>query len=95
MSVTAVSYVNNCLEPHLLPFVNTHYPRGGYIFWTDKATTHYARLTTTFLDNEGVNYVPKRDNPTAVLQCRPIEDFFGLLATRVYQRNWVAKMYRL
>ena len=91
MAVTARSYVDNCLERHLLPFLNNHYPRGGYVFWPDKASAHYARVTTTFLDSKHVNYVAKSDNPTEVPQCRPVEDFFGLLATWVYHRNWVAK----
>ena len=29
MSVTARSYVDKCLEPHLIPFLNTHYRHGG------------------------------------------------------------------
>ena len=91
MSVTARSYVNNYLNPHLLRFINTHYPHGGYIFWPDKASAHYAGLTTTFLDNHNINYVKKKDNPTEFPQCRPVEDFFGLLAARVYRRNWEAK----
>ena len=48
-------------------------------------------MTTDFLDSKGVNYVRKEDNPTEVPQCRPVEDIFGLLATRVYEGNWVAK----
>ena len=35
--------------------------------------------------------VAKEDNPTEVPQCRPIEDQFGLLASRVYAGNWIAK----
>ena len=85
MSVTARSYVDNCLEPHLIPFLNTHYRHGGYVFWPDKASAHYASVSTSFRDAK------KEDNPTEVPQCRPVEDFFGLLATRVYHRNWVAK----
>ena len=57
MSVTAQSYVNNCLNPHLLQFLDTHYPQGGYIFWPGKTSAHYAGLTTTFLDNNNINYV--------------------------------------
>ena len=40
-----------------------------------------------------MNNVKKEDNPTKFrsVECRPVEDFFGLLATRVYHRNWVAK----
>ena len=33
----------------------------------------------------------KEDNPTETPQVRPIEDFFGVLATHVYQGDWVAK----
>ena len=47
------------------------------------------RMTTDFLDQEKANYVEKEDNPTEVSQCRPVEDFFGFLAIRVYHRNWV------
>ena len=46
-------------------------------------------MATDFVDQEGVNYVEKVDNPTGIPQCRPVEDFFGLLAIRVYHRNWV------
>ena len=91
MAVTAHSYIDNCLEPHLVPFLNTHYPHGGYIFWPDKASAHYARISTDFLDKNNVCYLKKADKPTEVPQCRPIEDFFALLATCVYHQNWIAK----
>ena len=68
-----------------------NYPRGRYIFWPDKATSHQARMTTEFLNTKGVRYVKKEDNLTEVLQYRPIEDFFGLFATCVYEGNGVAK----
>ena len=91
MSVTADTYVNKCLRPHLLPFINTHYSEGGYVFWPDKASAHYATSTLNFLRDSGVNFVAKEDNPTETPQVRPIEDFFGVLATNVYQGDWVAK----
>ena len=34
--------------------------------------------------------MPKEINPTEVPQCRPIEDFFGVLATHVFARNWIS-----
>ena len=78
MSVTARSYVDNCLEPHLIPFLNTHYHHEG---------------PTSFRDSSNVNNVKKEDNLTKFrsVECRPVEDFFSVLATRVYHRNWVAK----
>ena len=38
-----------------------------------------------------MNFVPKAVNPPNVPQCRPIENFFGALATKVYAGNWVPK----
>ena len=40
-----------------------------------------------------MNNMKKEDNPTEFrsVECTPVEDFFGLLATRVYHRNWVTK----
>ena len=55
-----------------------------------KSEMHYARRTLDFLDTNNIPYVPKDINPPNVPQCRPIEDFFGALATRVYEGNWVA-----
>ena len=91
MSVTASTYMTRCLNPVLVPFLEENYPNGDYVFWPDKASSHYARATCSFLDNHGVNYVPKDLNPTEVPQCRPKEDFFGVLATHVYRKSWVAK----
>ena len=91
MSVTSSTYITRCLNPVLVPFLQEKYPNGGYIFWPDKASSHYARATCSFLDGRGVNYVPKDVNPTEVPQCRPIEDFFGVLAGHVYRKNWVAR----
>ena len=91
MAVKASTYITRCLNPILVPFLQEKYPNGGYVFWPDKASSHYARATLTFLDGHGVNYVAKDLNPTEVPQCRPIEDLFGVLATHVYAKNWIAK----
>ena len=47
--------------------------------------------TCSFLESDGVNYVPNDLNPTEVPQCRPIEDFFKVLASHFYRKNWLAK----
>ena len=66
MSVTASTYITRCLNPVLVPFLEENYPNGDYVFWPDKASSHYARATCSFLDNHGVNYVPKDLNPAEV-----------------------------
>ena len=42
------------------------------------------RNVAEFLDNNNVSYVKKADNPTDVRQCRPTEEFFGLLVPHVH-----------
>ena len=77
MAVTGRSYIDSCLEPHLVPLLNTHYPHGGYIVFSDKASTHYARIATDFLDKNNFSYVKKANNSTEVPLCRPIKEFSG------------------
>ena len=46
-------------------------------------------MTTSYRVAYGINYISKEDNPTEVPQYLHVEDFSGLLATRVYEENWV------
>ena len=94
MSVTSSTYITRCLNPCLVPFVQQQYPNGGYIVWPAKASSHYARATLSFLERNEIKYVPKEMNPTEVPQCMPIEDYFGVLATHVYAKNWVEALKR-
>ena len=41
--------------------------------------------------DENVNFVPKEINPPNVSQARPIENFWGCLAQKVYEEGWEAK----
>ena len=62
-----------------------------YVFWPDKATTHYAKNTQELLINSGVDFVEKNIYPTNLPQCRPIENYFGRLSQLVYAGGWCAK----
>lgn len=83
-------YKNDCLRPILIPFIKKYHKIDKYVFWPDKASSHYARCVVDFLTAENVPFVPKSRNPTNLPQCRPIEDFFGQLAQMVYKGNWKA-----
>ena len=87
MSINQDVYMEKCLLPNLLPFLDGE---PDHIFWPDLARAHYAKRTLDFLELHNVNVVPKDMNPPNMPQCRPIEDFFGALATKVYDKNWVA-----
>ena len=69
----------------MVPFVQQQYLNGGYLFWPDEASSHCARAKLSFLERIEIKYVPKDMNPT-------IEDYFGILATHVYAKNWAAKV---
>ena len=43
------------------------------------------------MNDYGIRFVPKDDNPASVPQARPIEDYFWVLADRVQKKGWVAK----
>lgn len=83
-------YTEECLRKRLLPFINANHPPDTFLFWPDKASSHYAGTTQQFLNDNNINFVPRDSNPTDLPQCRPIEDLFGQLAQVVYKNNWIA-----
>lgn len=91
LAINQETYVDECLRGVLLPFLHTHHADGDYIFWPDKASSHYAKSTIDFLKRENVSFVPKERNPTNLPQCRPIEDLWGWLDNCVYANGWKAE----
>ena len=53
-NVSAHVYITKCLSSKLKPFIEANYPRGGYVFWPDLASAHYARATCQFLEEAGI-----------------------------------------
>lgn len=80
-----------CLKKYLLPFIQQYHNDNNFIFWPDKASAHYAGDTQKFLRANNIPFVPKERNPTDLPQCRPIEDFFGILSGFVYENGWEAQ----
>ena len=74
----------------MLPFIQEHHADSNYIFWPDLAGAHYSGLTEKWY-HENVNFVPKHLNSPNDLQARPIENFWGCLAQKVYDGGWQAK----
>ena len=91
LAVNRWVYVGRCIRPVLRPFLKKHYPNGGYVFWPDLATAHYANFTIGELQANGIPFVPKWSNPANVPKARPIEDFWGILKEMVYERDWSAQ----
>ena len=79
------------LKSHLTPFIKRYYSTGGYVFWPDLASSHYASRVQDYFKSEKIVFVPKDMNPANVPKARPIEDFWGTLKQKVYKGNWSAK----
>ena len=74
------------LKSHLIPFIKRYYSTGGYVFWPDLASSHYASSVQDYLKSGKVVFVPKDINPANVPKARPIEDFWGTLKQKVYEK---------
>ena len=70
--------------------INKYHPTDDVIFWPDLAQAHYSTEVLAFLEASSVSVVPKAINPPNIPQGRPIEDFWGVLAQLVYEKNWEA-----
>ena len=44
-AVVQAEYQEECLEKILLPFLKEHHADEKYVFWPDKASSHYAKKT--------------------------------------------------
>lgn len=76
-----------------MPYIRANYNE-NYVFWPDKASSHYAKVVVQYMDSEGVHYIAKNDNPSNVPEARSIEDFWAILKSRVYANAWRAENTR-
>ena len=89
VAIKSSIYIEECLEQRLLPFIHKHHADFNYVFWPDLAPAHYSGDTIAWMDKH-VHYVAIDINPTNVPQERPIENFWGCLAQKVYEGGWQA-----
>ena len=83
-------YINKCLRKLLL-FIRKNHQDGNYIFWPDLAPSHYSKKVTKWLQQKNIKFVPKHANPPNVPKARHIEDFWSILAGKVYEGGWEAR----
>ena len=81
--------LKECL-PKLLAFINKHHQGDKYLFWLDLASSHYAKKAMEWLDEHKVPFVHRAANPPNVPQARSIEDFWSILADKLYNGGWEA-----
>jgi hypothetical protein len=90
-AIDSKTYSKECIIKRLIPFLRTHHEDGQYLFWPDLAPAHYSKNTIAVLKENNINFVNREDNPPNVPQLRPIERFWSLLKSKVYEKDWKAK----
>ena len=56
-----------------------------------QSTCNYSKMSIQSLKDKKIPFVEYNSNPTNLPQCRPIEDFFGVLSQIIYKNNWKAR----
>ena len=87
LGINQYVYLEECIRKRLIPFINANHTDSKYLFWPDLARSHYATSVIEFMEQNGIKYVKKHDNPPNVPECRPIENFWGILKGLVYANN--------
>jgi hypothetical protein len=90
-AINSERYIKDCLSERLITFIEDNHSTEPYVFWPDLASSHYAKKTLDFLNDQNVKFVAKNENPANVPECRPIEGFWYLLKAEVYKDGWCAQ----
>ncbi|CAM4848641.1 unnamed protein product [Rotaria magnacalcarata] len=106
-AVLQTTYLKECINKGLFPFIEKYHHNGNYLFWPDLASAHYSNLVKERLHEKNVPLVARQDNPPNVPQARSIETVWALLERKarsietvwallerkVYENNWEAKTF--
>ena len=72
-AINSDTYISECLQPKLLPFIHKHHSDFNYLFWPNLAGVHYSNKTVAWME-ENLHFVERTSNPPNVPQARPIEN---------------------
>ena len=79
-SLTAAQYIQDILQPHVLPLMGTP----GAVFQHDNARPHTARITVAYFNNQNIRTLPW---PSLSPDLSPIERLWDELDRRLRVRN--------
>ena len=85
------TYLKECIDKRLLPFIAKYHSNGNYLFCSDLAKAHYSNIVQERLTEKNIPFVSRVDNPPNVPQARPIETVWTVIERRIYENNWEAK----
>ena len=90
-AVNQETYLKECINKRLLPFIAKYHLNGNYLFWPDLAKAYYSNIVQQCLTEKNIPFVSRVDNPPNVSQARPLETVWTVLERKIYENNWEAK----
>ncbi len=84
LSVNIEIYINECLQPGLLPYINKHHSHLNFQFLHDLAVAHFS-MGTNALMSENLPFVNNTIHPQNVLQVWLIENLWAVLSQEIYE----------
>lgn len=79
----------HCIKDRSVSFLKKNYPDNNYIFWSDGASSHYAKKAVDLFKKLDIRSYQKLKT-LPVPQLHPIEDLWAILKRRVYAEGWEA-----
>ena len=91
LAIDGPRYKVRYLQQRLLPFIQNNGILEHCVFWPDKASSHYSTLVLNYLQTKQGNVITKKDNPTNLPQCRPIENCHAIIKRAIFADNFEPK----
>ncbi|CAF1933346.1 unnamed protein product [Rotaria magnacalcarata] len=85
------TYLEECIIKRLVPFIDTYHDKDKTLVWPGLASSHYSNIVTSYLSQNGIQFVDRYMNPQNCPQSRPIETLWSILTNMVYDQGWEAK----
>jgi hypothetical protein len=87
VAINTEIYINECLQPGLLPFIHKHHSDLNFQFVHDLDGAHFS-IGTNSLMNENLPFGNNTTHPQNVLQAGLIENLRGILVQEIYEGGW-------
>ena len=87
VAVNTEIYINECIQPGLIPIIHKHHRDFNFQFVHDLAGAHFSIQTFT-LTKENLPFLNNSTNPQNVVQAGLIENLWGILAQKIYEGGW-------
>ena len=79
-------YLDECLEPYLMSFIENYHKEDKYVFWPDLASAHYAFLFRDWLNSKKTPFLPKISIQQTCQKSIQLK-FFGVFLKLTYMKT--------